>query len=114
MNYLKVIGLGILIWAIMFVFISAFLNLYNEFTNFKVLTIVVSGVVSLLAAHYWVKPGKVGEALSASVLWVVVGLLLDYFVTRQFNSMIFSSTYIWGGYFMIFISPLLYLTIKEK
>lgn len=115
MNYLKVAGLGLVIWAIMFVFVFVFLSLYNQYDAFKIVAIVFAGILSLLIAYYYVKSKKVTDALIVGSTWVIVGLLLDYFITRtQFNSQILTSPFVWAGYFMIFIAPLLYLTVKEN
>jgi len=112
MNYKKVIGSGLLIWVVMFAFVSAFLGFYNQYDYFKVLTITVSGVVSLLVAYYLVKPKNIKEALLCSAVWLIVGVLLDSFITMQFNSSIFYSQFLWAGYFTMVIAPFLSLKVK--
>ena len=112
MNYVKIIGSGLLIWVIMFAFVSAFLGFYNQSDYFKVLVIVVSGVVSLLAAYYIIKPKNIAEALFCSAIWLVVAALLDYLITMKFNSGIFYSFFLWGGYFTMVIAPALSLKVK--
>jgi uncharacterized membrane protein YjjP (DUF1212 family) len=114
MNYLKAIGSGLLIWIVMFAFVSAFLGFYNQYDYFKVLTIVVSGVVSLLVSYYLIKPKKIKDALAYIAIWLVIGILLDYFVTMQFNSSAFYSYFLWAGYFNMSVAPLLSLKAKKK
>lgn len=114
MDYAKVIGSGLLIWIVMFVFISAFLGFYNQYDYFKILTIIVSGVISLLISYYLAKPKKIKDALLCAGVWLVVGIILDYFVTMQFNGNIFSSNFIWAGYVNMAIAPLLSIKVKKK
>jgi len=50
--------------------------------------------------------------LGYGFVWVVVGLILDYFVTMRFNTEIFQLWSLWAGYGLIFIAP--FLRIKGK
>ncbi len=72
----------------------------------KVVIIILSGLLSFVAAKY-VRPKKVSEALAYGLSWVVIGVILDLLVTRQFKADIFTSKALWVGYLLILLAPLL-------
>ena len=111
MDWIKAIGFGVLIWVLMFAIVSAVLNTYQETLWMKILIILVAGLIAWFLAKK-VKPSSMGSALGYGFVWVVVGLILDYFVTMRFNTEIFQLWSLWAGYGLIFIAP--FLRIKGK
>jgi uncharacterized membrane protein YjjP (DUF1212 family) len=112
-TFLKALGSGVLFWAIMFSLVSACLDWYNQYELAKVSIAISSGVVAILLV-YFLRVEKIKPAIVFSLTWLAVGLVLDYFVTTRFNSQIFASVYLWLGYGLMFISPLLYVKLKDK
>lgn len=107
MNWKKAISFGLLFWIVMFVIVSIFVALkIYDFVWMKVIAAIIAGVVSFILAGY-VKPNKVAVALSYGLVWVVVGLILDYLVTTKFSPEIFSSWDLWLGYLLVLLAPLL-------
>jgi len=106
MNWTKAVGFGVLIWLIMFAVVSVISDWYQGNTWVKVVVILLAGVIAFFLAGY-VKPDSVGLALGYGLVWVVVGLLLDYLITKRFNSEIFSLWSVWTSYALILLAPLL-------
>lgn len=105
MNWKKAIGFGALLWLIMFAFVSAFLSFY-ALLWMKIVTAVVAGVVSFVLAGY-AKPASAGQALGYGLCWVIVGVILDFLVTMRFNATFYTDLYLWLGYLLAFLAPLL-------
>jgi len=105
MNWKKAIGFGILLWLIMFAFVSAFLSFY-DLLWMKIITAIVAGVISFVLAHY-AKPANAGQALGYGLSWVVVGVIFDFLVTMRFNAVFYTDMFLWLGYFLAFLAPLL-------
>ncbi len=103
----KAIIFGLLLWIIIFVFVSA-LVAYNfyELTWIQIIIAVVAGLISFILAGI-LKPASAGTALGFGVIFVIVGLVLDYFITKRFNAEIFSSWSLWLGYLLVLFAPLL-------
>lgn len=106
MNWKKGIGYGALLWLIMFALVSALLNLYYLYTWMPIIIALVTGLISFILAKY-IKPTNAKLALSYGLLWVIVGLVLDFFITKQFNPNIFSAWSLWLGYILVLLAPLL-------
>ncbi len=111
MDWKKAIGFGVLIWVLMFAIVSAVLNTYQETLWMKTVIILVAGLIAWFLAKK-VKPGSMGSALGYGFVWVIIGLILDYFITMRFNAEIFQLWSLWAGYGLIFLAPL--LRIKGK
>lgn len=105
MNWKKAAGFGILLWLIMFAFVSAFLSFYT-FTWMRILCAFVAGVISFVLAHY-ARPTSAGQALGYGLSWVIVGVILDLLITMRFNATFFTDMYLWLGYLLAFLAPLL-------
>jgi len=97
MNYKKALGLGILFWLIIFAGISAALPWYNKYSWMHIVAAVFSGAVSFILAGY-MKLSDRKDALRCAVIWIAVGAVLDFFITRNFNVNIFSEWTLWLGY----------------
>jgi hypothetical protein len=113
--YGKAIVSGFVFWAAMFTLVSMFIafNLYNQYDAIKFLVSIFSGIIAILFADY-LKIEKMKQALIFSLMWLVVGLLLDYFFSMKFNSQIFNSIYLWFGYGLMFVSPIIYVSLLKK
>jgi len=99
----------------MFTLVSMFVafGYYNQYDVVKFLVAIFSGVLAILFAHY-LKVEKIKEALVFSLTWLIVGLLLDYFFSMKFNPQIFNSMYLWFGYGLMFISPMVHASLLKK
>lgn len=106
MNWTKAIGFGVLIWLIMFAVVSVISDWYQGNTWVKIVVILLAGAIAFFLAGY-VKPSSAGLAIGYGLVWVVVGLALDYLITKRFNSEIFSLWSVWTGYALILLAPLL-------
>lgn len=106
MNWKKGIGYGALLWLIMFALVSVLLNSYYLYAWMPIIIAIIAGVISFILAKY-IKPINTKMALSYGLLWVIVGLVLDFFVTKQFNPDIFNAWSLWLGYISVLLAPLL-------
>ena len=106
MNWKKAIGLGLLLYAIMFVLVSALIGFkVYQYGWVTVVVAILGGVVSLILANY-VKPGSAKMALGYGLVWVVVGVILDALITMRFNPQIFNAWTIWFSYGLVLLAPL--------
>lgn len=106
-SMLKSLGYGIGLWVLMFVVISVFVafKIY-ESQLLQIVGALIAGVISLIFAGI-LKPNKSLTALSYGLSWVIVGVILDYLVTKKFNAQIFSTWTLWLGYAFVLLAPLL-------
>jgi hypothetical protein len=111
--YSKAIISGFVFWAAMFALVSMFLNLYNQYYVVRIMISISSGIIAILLVDY-LKIEKMKQALIFSLIWLIVGLILDYSVTMKFNNQIFNSMYLWLGYGLMFVSPLIYVSLIKK
>ena len=90
-NWKKVFGFGIVIWAIMFAVTSALVGygMSSTSTTFNVVVIVISLVVVYLFARNLV-PESYGMALQYGLCFAIVGILLDYAIMIKFVPDLFS------------------------
>ena len=111
MNWKKAISFGILIWLIMFALVSATLTWYYGYQWFRIVVAVVAGIISWILVKN-AKPGSMGKALGYSIIFVIIGVILDALISRKFNANIFTSKSLWLGYALILLAPL--LAVKKK
>lgn len=106
MDLKKTLGFGVALWVLMFVVVSALMafGVYQQQWG-KALTVAIVAVVVYTLAGY-AKPRKAMEALTLGASWVVIGILLDFFVTAKFNAAIFEYRTLWVGYVITFLLPL--------
>jgi len=114
MDWKKGIGLGVLLWVIIFALISVFIgfNIYDN-TWMKIVTEIIVAVVAFVLAGV-IKPKDARAALMYGIAWVIIGVILDAVVTMRFNALIFQSKSVWLGYLLILIAPLVYTQIKKS
>lgn len=110
-DWKKTIGFGVIIWVLMFVIVSIFVafNIYGN-AVMKVVIACLAGAISYFLAMK-LKPADIKMALTYSVLWVIVGVILDAVITMRFNALIFSSKGLWLSYLLVLLAPL--LTVKK-
>lgn len=110
MHWKKVIGFGLLLWAIMFALVSILiaLNIYDSKDPgiMSWVVAVLGGIVSYILAGY-LRPASRAAALGCGAVFVVVGLLLDKLVTTRFSPDILKEISLWFSYALILLAPLL-------
>src|SRR3989338_5673848 len=106
MNWKKAVFYGLALWVLMFVIISIFVA-------FKIYENVVMQVIGALIgggiSYFFVR--KIGassmvNALTYGALFIIIGLILDFAVTKRFNDQIFGMWSLWLGYGLVFLTPL--------
>ena len=113
-NWAKAIGFGVLIWAVMFAFISFLIGYeWYDFMISKVLVVIAAGLLSYLCIKN-VKSTAFSEALEYGISWVAVGVVLDLIASTQFNSYLFGAWEYWVGYALILAVPLFSAELKEE
>ncbi|KKS26329.1 MAG: hypothetical protein UU87_C0002G0008 [Parcubacteria group bacterium GW2011_GWA2_42_11] len=107
MKYIKIIGYGGLIWVLMFAIMSAFVAFGVSDTLWvKIISIFIGGMIAFILAGL-IKPASLAGALIVGLVWVVIGLALDFFISKYFAPDIFKMWNLWLGYFLTFIAPTL-------
>lgn len=111
-NWKKVFGFGIVIWAIMFAVTSALVGygMSSTSTTFNIVVIVISLVVVYLFARN-LAPESYGMALQYGLCFAIVGILLDYAIMIKFVPDLFSSTIYWVSYVLVALVPM--ATVKK-
>jgi hypothetical protein len=104
-NILMALGLGTVIWAVMFAVVSAFLPWYEQVWMKVVLVVIVGGLA--YAAAVYANITDTNRGLLYGALFVLVALLLDALVTARFNPNIFNEIYLWLGYALTLFAPIL-------
>lgn len=106
-------GLGILLWVIMFVIVSIFIgfNIY-QLAAIPFITALIGGVVSYLLARN-AKPKKISLALTYGLIWIIISIILDAIITTRFNATVFSSWTLWLGYLLGLLAPMLAVKKSE-
>lgn len=107
MNWKKAIGYGVLLWVLMFVIVSVFIayDLHDIFWM-QIIEALIAGLISLMLAGR-LQLSKAGEAFAYGLLWVVVGLVLDLFITMKFAPDFFTTWTVWLAYILVLLAPLL-------
>ncbi len=110
-NWKKGLGFGAIVWAIMFIVVCILLA-YKMPQN--MLFTVITTVITLIAVFFLAKniaPKNYMEALKYGVVFAVVGIILDFLISRMFAPNIFNEVYYWVSYLLIILVPL--LTVKK-
>lgn len=105
-SWSKAFGFGALIWLIMFAIVSALVGFDVTMTSiwWALLVAVIAGFASYIFAGYSNMESS-GQAFGYGIIWVIIGLVLDFIVTKQFEPNIFSSWVYWGGYALVLLAP---------
>ena len=106
MNWKKAVLYGLALWVLMFVIISVFVG-FKIYEN--VITQVIGALIGGGISYFFVR--KIGassmlKALMYGASFVVVGLILDFAVTKRFNDQIFTTWTLWLGYGLVLLTPL--------
>lgn len=107
MNWKKLIGFGLLWWVIIFVVVSA-LMAFKFYSGILVeigIAVLVGIIIFILAGY--AKPLGLGQALTYGLVWAIIGLILDYFITLRYNDAIFKQWTLWLGYALVLLAPIL-------
>ena len=107
LNWKKGIGFGVLIWAVMFIVISILVG--YKMPQDRLFTFIVA-FVSMIAVYFCTKsisPKSYIEAIIYGLIFVIVGLILDYFISIRFAPYIFSSISYWLSYLLIVVVSML-------
>jgi hypothetical protein len=106
MNYKKLFGYGVLIWAAAYLVASAFVayKVPSFWTNFG---IAAAAVIAAGWAGRKLHETSAGKVFRYSIGWVAIGVLLDVALTTPFTGWgIFSSWSYWLGYLLIAVVPI--------
>jgi|GEM_PF-1009659 len=107
-KWLKRIGWGVLIWSMLFVWISI-LTFSVKLTGLSLNVLTWIGVV--VASWYGVKYSLVknlNDAVILGLVWVIVGLILDRLITYNMpNQESINQWSILVGYLILFLVPVL-------
>lgn len=109
MNWKKAIGYGVAIYAILFVIISALLNVITSDYFGLVLVLILA-----VGAAYVYKTGSAKAGFQVGIVWAVVALVLDLLISRQFVPDIMSSWTVWIGYAILILAPTLITGQAQK
>lgn len=107
MNYGKGVGYGVATWIIVFVVISVLIKLgwfENQIVHY-LSALIAPVAVYFFASNLSIKSGS--DAFGYGIVIVLVGLILDYAITRQYNADIFASRTLWAGYVLTLLTPML-------
>jgi hypothetical protein len=115
MNYKKLIGFGILLWITAFAIASVFVGAKAiDSIAAKITVPIVVGIAAFFVGKN-LKLKSIPETLKYSVVWIVIGVLLDMAVTVPFTGWgIFAEWNVWLGYFFVLTAPLLATKLSSK
>lgn len=107
MNYKKLIGFGVLIWAVAYVLAMAFYAYHVLGALWaKIILDIVVAVFAFFAACN-LKKSSALKILAYSVVWVIIAFLLDLLLTVPYSGMgIYKTWDLWIGYALVLIVPL--------
>ena len=110
-NWKKGLGFGIIVWAVMFIVVCILLA-YKMPQN-MLFTVIVTAI-TLVAVFFFAKniaPKNYVEALEYGVVFVIVGIILDFLISRMFAPNIFKEVSYWVSCLLVALIPL--LTVKK-
>lgn len=112
--WLKRIGLGVLIWVIMFAWVSILMFVFKLEPGWLLYLLTWLGAVVTV----WFVAGAanlkgLGDAFLVGLIFVLVGLFLDWLVTSKFNSEILSQWSLWVGYAITLLIPVLRASMNK-
>jgi hypothetical protein len=118
MNWLKAIGYGIILFAVMFLLGSIVMfGLKVSGLGMSLIMLVSSIIVVWLLARQY-KVNNLNLGIQVGLVWLVVDVLLEYFVIVQiFNQGDASKLYSWSvflGYALIVVIPALVGATAKK
>jgi uncharacterized membrane protein YpjA len=112
MNYLKAIGYGIALWAIIFVVASVLIALgLKTGTLMEIITLIAVVIATFILARNYKIESRI-QGLLIGVIWLVVNAAIEYLVTvRGFlqGDLSFYSWSVLAGYALILLIPIFVL-----
>lgn len=106
MNYKKLFGFGILIWAAVYLVASAFVAYKAMDQLWARIVVELALIVAAYLAARNLSLGSVKEIAKYSVSWAVIAVVLDLLLTVPFAGWeIFSQWDIYLGYLLIIVVP---------
>ena len=116
-NWLKALGWGFAIWAILFVISSVFILFQLPDIWFSIIMLIVGLVVVWYVVTKLFTFKDVGEAFATGLMWLVIVAVLDYLIlVLAFNGGDLSvyTWSLWVGYGIILLLPTVLTLIKKK
>lgn len=114
LNWKKTLGYGIVIWAVIFIFVTiliAFGVREETFIRWLITQIVV--IITAMTLAKKLSLTKTTTALSTGLIWVVISLILDLLITSYFTTMAFFNSWeIWVSYAIMLLVPV--FTVKKE
>jgi len=114
MKFLKRLGLGALIWIIMYAWVSLIMFGFGLKTG--IMPQILTWIGAFVAVWFIAGTAKIknsGDGFFTGLIFVIVGLILDWLITSKFNSAIFSSFSLWIGYAITLLLPMFRISKKR-
>jgi hypothetical protein len=113
-NWSKAVGFGVLIWIVMFVFVSLIISIgVYDYIISAVAVVLIAGIIAYMFSSN-AKPISVSQAISYGLVWVITGIVLDLLITLKFNAEVFSHWEYWASYAFIFIAPMINIRLEKS
>jgi len=113
-NWSKAIGFGSLIWVVMFSLVSFLVEFdWYNMTVSKFILVVAAGALSYSFASN-IRMLSLSQSAGYGFSWMIVGVLLDIIISRQFAASIFSGWEYWASYALILLVPMIYSGLGES
>ena len=104
-SWTKALGFGALVWLIMFAVSSAVAGYGIAIgTGMGVALAILVGILAYLFAM-GLNTENSAQAFEYGVVFAVVGIVLDYFISYQFATGIFATWTYWAGYALVVLAP---------
>ena len=117
MNWLKTIGYGIALWAIIFVVASVCIAL--KITDIAVMgsIMVIASIIVLWLLSKQYKIASLAQGIQVGLVWLVITAILEYVITvRGFlngDLSLYTSWSVITGYILIVVVPAVYGQVKK-
>ncbi|MBU0540055.1 hypothetical protein KKF59_02480 [Patescibacteria group bacterium] len=107
MNYTKLFGYGVAIWAAAYLTATIFVAYKSMETLIAQIVVAVVGALAAYIAGRKLAAKNAGAILKYSIPWVLIAVVLDMVLTVPFTGWGFFSTWsLWIGYALIALVPL--------
>jgi len=113
MNYKKLFGYGVAVWATAYI-VATVLMIYGLFDNViaKAILVLIVASAAYLAGRN-INSDSIISVLKYSVVWLIMALILDAIITVPFTGWgLFTQWNVWVGYAVILLVPL--FAIKKE
>lgn len=104
-SWTKAFGIGILLWAIIFLAAIFLVSLKISLTNGSMLILAIIAGILAFTFSIGANPNNSGQALSYGLIWALIGIALDLLVSRRFDAGITKLWSYWVGYALVLLSP---------